>query len=286
VKLPGREVWEHKVILGVLWSSLSRYFFFLTAANWGNWHHEIKLHDELLTLPIRLPDDKRLRDRLIAIVDKLRCYDPPVPILDGIDQTLADLERQLDDTVFEMYGLAEPEIDLVRDMCEIGIDFFYNRDKSDAVQPVASRQPCPRTGDVKTKIKGPLGDYLRVFIQSWAAYLDTGTELHWEVHVSPKSDSMLAVVFTVHDTGDAADTASVEDRGWDDVLLELDKSMRTKVSSRIYIEGLARSVSDKGIIIIKRNERRLWTKSAAREDAEAVLVQAMRRDSLIRDKSS
>jgi hypothetical protein len=38
---------------------------------------------------------------------------------------------------------------------------------------------------------------------------------------------------------------------------------------------MIRVVSDTQIIIIKRNEMRLWTRSMAREDAEATLLQAI-----------
>jgi len=38
---------------------------------------------------------------------------------------------------------------------------------------------------------------------------------------------------------------------------------------------MIRVVSDTDIYIIKRDERRLWTRSMAREDAEATLLQAM-----------
>jgi hypothetical protein len=38
---------------------------------------------------------------------------------------------------------------------------------------------------------------------------------------------------------------------------------------------MVRVVSDTDIFVIKRNEKRLWTASAAREDAEAALLQAM-----------
>jgi hypothetical protein len=48
------------------------------------------------------------------------------------------------------------------------------------------------------------------------------------------------------------------------------------VSRKVYVDGMIRVVSDTDIIIIKRNERRLWTRSLAREDAEATLLQAMR----------
>jgi hypothetical protein len=51
-------------------------------------------------------------------------------------------------------------------------------------------------------------------------------------------------------------------------------------SQSIYIDGVVRAVSDEQIIIVKRNENRLWTRSIAREDAEATLVQAMNRQSV------
>lgn len=34
-------------------------------------------------------------------------------------------------------------------------------------------------------------------------------------------------------------------------------------------------MSDEGIVIIKKNERRLWTRSSARDDAEATIVRAL-----------
>ena len=39
---------------------------------------------------------------------------------------------------------------------------------------------------------------------------------------------------------------------------------------------MLRAVTDSAIIIVKRNEGRLWSATAAREDAEATIAQAMR----------
>jgi uncharacterized protein involved in tellurium resistance len=46
-------------------------------------------------------------------------------------------------------------------------------------------------------------------------------------------------------------------------------------TSQIVMEGLVHVVSKDGIIIIKRNEKRFWTRSLAREDADATLCKAM-----------
>ncbi|HYT44580.1 MAG TPA: hypothetical protein VEP90_19775, partial [Methylomirabilota bacterium] len=52
-------------------------------------------------------------------------------------------------------------------------------------------------------------------------------------------------------------------------------ALRMPVNQRIYIDSMVRVVTDTEIYIIKRDERRLWTRSMAREDAEATLLQAM-----------
>ena len=58
-------------------------------------------------------------------------------------------------------------------------------------------------------------------------------------------------------------------------------------AKHIYIDGMTRIVGENDIAIIKRNERRLWTRTAAREDAEATQLQAVRkqRDLLARERA-
>jgi hypothetical protein len=53
-------------------------------------------------------------------------------------------------------------------------------------------------------------------------------------------------------------------------------SLQAYHARRVFIDGMVRVVTKTDIVLIKRNERRLWTRSAAREDAEATLHQIMR----------
>jgi type I restriction-modification system DNA methylase subunit len=291
IKLIGREIWEYKTVLGIVWSSLARYYFLLTVANWGNWHDEIKLKEELLSLPIQLPKQMQLRDYILHLVEELQTYGSPI-IKEGLvsfpeaipkeelEKKRRELENKLDNAIFELYGLNEAEIDLIRDMCDIGIDFYYNKEKSIAVKQVASVSMDTRIGNLDKVPQDLLGDYIRVFAQSWSAYMDPGTEMHWEVRISPKPSTMLAIIFTFHDAGDDTEKPDNIQSEWDDILIKLDKTLGEKISSRIYLDGLARAVSNDSIIIIKRNELRFWTKSMAREDAEGTLVQSMKRNSM------
>jgi hypothetical protein len=53
----------------------------------------------------------------------------------------------------------------------------------------------------------------------------------------------------------------------------LQKNARTHLdSSRIFVDSFFRYVSETEILFIKRNEQRFWTRTAAREDAEAALT--------------
>jgi len=88
---------------------------------------------------------------------------------------------------------------------------------------------------------------------------------------------MIAVVFTTQEKGKPLpDISGTDDEEWTRVLGRCARTLRQPVSRNVYVDGMVRAVSDTDIVIIKRDERRFWTRSLAREDAEATLLQAMR----------
>jgi hypothetical protein len=265
---------------------LARYFLFLTSAEWGGWHDAIQLKDELLKLPIAFPQDRRLSRRIRTIVNTLQTHVPQEQSMRDVlhasrvmsKEKRQRLEYELNEAVFDLYDLRDEDRDLIRDMCNTGLDFLYRRDKSDAVKPVLANNEGEMRGTGAAVPKGPFGDYCRTFMDGWTPYLDKGTAFHWSAYTDRKKDpAMLAVVFNLGDGETDTQKHGDPDKAWNEVLVRLDRTLEQKVSSRIYIDGLARAVTKDSIIIIKRNERRLWTKSMAREDVEATLVQAMNR---------
>lgn len=61
-----------------------------------------------------------------------------------------------------------------------------------------------------------------------------------------------------------------------DVLDELkEHSLIPWGTSQVFIDTFFRYVSDREILFIKRNERRFWTHTSAREDAESALTHLM-----------
>jgi len=272
--------WEPKVILGILWSSLARYYLFLESGSWGTWYDKISL-DDVRSVPIRLPEDRALQERIVGIVDRLRSLDV-VQSADGpslFGAGLADLERELDEAVFDLYDLTDAERDLVRDMCETGLDLFYNHVKSDAAKPVTPDRPGERTGtvaDLPPDERG-LEGYLRAFLETWNREVEPDGEFRWQV-IRPGADApLLGIVFsTQYKDTPLPPVTDGNEAEWSSLLHRLNEGILTNWErSRFYIDGLVREVTDTDCIIIKRNERRHWTRSAAREDAEAALLQAL-----------
>ncbi len=89
---------------------------------------------------------------------------------------------------------------------------------------------------------------------------------------------MTAIIFETQENGAeiALASDSADDGGlWQAALAHLDRALGTPLSRSIRASGTLRSVGESSIVIAKRNEARLWTASAGREDAEATILQAM-----------
>lgn len=291
-RFDGFAQWEIDVLLGIFWSSLARYYFFLTAGSWGMWHHEIKLHS-LRTIPVCWPREIKLRKRLVAIVEKMRAWQPIEQTLftdglstDEIVKQQVEMESELDEAVFDLYELMPAERDLVRDMCTYGIDLFYNAQKSLAVHALDFSKWTLRCGTAREipKEMSGLSPYLYGFLASWNQQLAPECEFNWRVVRPSDRTSLLALCFSIQKRGaKSAPQEYGDDQAWNEALACIDENALTPHGSRrIFIDGLIRSVSDQQITIIKRDERRLWTASAGREDAEATLLQAIRLQELRR----
>jgi hypothetical protein len=280
VRLEGLEPWQEATIIGIFWSSLARYFYFTTAGSWGLWHDEIHLED-VEQMPVCLPTDTKLRNRIVHIVEDLQSLDlePEGMELAGLaaQRMVPKLERQLDDAIFDLYELNVAERDLVREMCSVGLDLFYCHQKSDAVREVV--EPQCRSG-VLTDLgqdEDGLALYLRAFLEVWNNELGPDGEFGWRIYSPPSKAPLLAVCFTTRYKKDPLPKSSGnEAEAWHKLLAKLARNSVTHAdASRIYIDTFFRHVTDREVLFIKRNERRFWTSTAAREDAESALTHLM-----------
>ena len=258
---------RYKVLTGILWSSLARYYFFMTTSNWGIWHDKI-LENELLKLPVVFDDESIATKKIIDIVDLLRNYQPQersITHLNGVDQHVimkqrSVWERKLDDAVYDLYILSEEQKDLIRDFCEITLPFIYNSLNSFGSDNVVLNNDYSWIKD----------NYINVFSRCWNAFLDDNTEIRAHMYMGA-NDTMVALEFFPADNTDEWDLAN-HDKSLEYAINKIMNSLNYPVDvSQMIIDGVAHIVSSDSILIVKRNEKRFWTRSLAREDADITI---------------
>jgi hypothetical protein len=290
--LPDLTEAQAKILLAILWSSITRYYLFLTSGTWGLWHDEVK-KDVLYSLPVCFPEKDTVTAKIVGIVDSLRSLpaeraEATLFEEEGLtkpqrDTRIRALEAELDQAVFDLFEMDDEERDLVDEMCGLGLDLFYRGMKSEAVKPLPWPASVPKIGrltdlDNGTAKTSELCGYLRTFCKLWEPQLtDQDGRFRWRVLMPPAAVSMTAVIFETETPKETLpDVAETELEQWHQVLKRLvEVSRQPAKAQRIVIDGLIRIVTDSEIVIIKRNERRLWTRSAARDDAEATMVMTM-----------
>lgn len=270
LKLHSDDETQYAIILGILWSSFARYYFFKTTANWGLWNHKILL-GELYQLPIPKYFDKNEDHRVISIVNKLRDYQPQEKGVfhpEGaskkeIESKRRKWEAELDEAIFDLYEFTVEQRDLIRDCCEVTLPFFY--------------QPYNSVGAMSAIENGDtswIKNYAEIFAGRWKPYLNDDEVLRADVHIGA-SGNMLAFEFYPADIGDDWDLTPKEN-SWNYILEEIGKALpRPMGISQIVLDGVVHAISDNVIIIIKRNQKRFWTRSLAREDATSTLCKRM-----------
>jgi type I restriction-modification system DNA methylase subunit len=281
-----------KVLLAILWSSLTRYYLFLTSGTWGLWHDEVK-KDVLYSIPVKFPKKASLKKKLVTAVDALR--DLPEEAEAGSlfgfvgipkeerDSKIRELEGQLDEAVYELFELSDEERERIDEVCGLGLDLFYRGMGSAAASPLDwpdTLAPLGRRADLRNgmAIQNEICAYLSTFINLWEPQLeDQAGQFRWRVIRPLGASTMLAAVFqTETAAAPLPPPDQTDDQVWGAILGRLSDSSRQPTKARrVYIDGLIRIVTDEDVVIIKRNERRLWTKSSARDDAEATMVMAM-----------
>jgi hypothetical protein len=207
--------------------------------------------------------------------------------LGGIEaqRRLPELERQLDSAIFDLYQFNAAERDLVREMCTVGLDLFYENQKSAALRGID--RPANSIGTISdvSHSEDGLSAYLRVFLEHWNGELSPEGEFVWRVLSPPSHAPLIAVSFATHFKNKPLPAIESEAGAWRDALARLEESPLVPVNgSNIFIDTYFRhiSVNDREILFIKRDEQRFWTRSAARQDAESALAYLMNLEDVTR----
>jgi len=284
--IPLRSVaaWQAQTILGVMLSALGRYRLFMASGSWGVWHDSF-VPGDILNLPMRMAGrgdevTRRISGALeqLGRVENATANNPSLfaPTRVGDASRVLDVLRDLDSAVFDLFELTAAERDLVEDFCRHTLPLVGRRTAWERQPLITVRESHAGTiADLAAGRDVPLPSYLQAFLKVWNRELTPTGEFDWRVISSPRAP-MLAVVFETRHIGAPVEPLENNEADrWHDALQRLADSLGAPLTASIRSSGTLRSVSDTSVVIAKRNEARLWTASAAREDAEATILQAM-----------
>lgn len=284
--IPLRSVplWQAKTLLGTMLSALGRYRLFMTSGKWGLWHDEFVM-DDFLELPVRMAGRQAsLTRRILGAVDGIFGIgeadesEGRLSLGNGFAETAVNEKLlELDEAVFDLFDATPSERDLIRDFMRYTLPLVGRRERwtRQEAADVGTRRQGTARDLVLADDASLLGRYLSVFLRLWNRELAPHGEFSWFTAASPRAP-MLAVVFETQEAGAAAaDVGDDDGVRWDMALQRLGQALEVPLTTSIRSSGTLRSVSDRHIVIAKRNEARLWTASAAREDVEATILQAI-----------
>lgn len=284
VPLHGWSVRDARIALGVLWSSLGRYRLFMTSGNWGGWHDQVTSED-ILSTPIRIhpswgmPSDA-FNDAVQRIVDSVEFLRHSENLQPDVlhDEAAAQEKKEafavaqvrLNEAVFDLFELSVPERELVNDFWEMNHSLFWKGSDAEGVRPIVRPAKVQGLTDNLSDLPAEFKNYIGAFVEALTQRSGQHRKWWWSIGGSDRFD-VVALEFRPIDQKNPSQITTVETAAWEEVLTHRSLSKQLGSARSAFLAGKAiRVSSDKGFIIAKENERRNWSATVGREDAEAV----------------
>ncbi|MGB8983483.1 MAG: N-6 DNA methylase [Anaerolineales bacterium] len=260
-RLDGLSIEEQQTLLGIELSSLAKYYHFLTCSTWGFWRYEIH-EEEHLYLPVRFAENSKLQKRILKAVHQVTTQSERLDLLDPVAPSWQSMQDELDAAIFDLYELSEPQRDLVRDLCQTTLEFFYNGADSRAVKPPTLKW---------------LEAYRNAFLETWIERLASkGAQLETTIY-APQQSLLCGMAFELKELGSDTHSPTLTNVGeWQHWFGKLSTILQRELTKNIYVNKVVKEVNRSGMFIIKRAEQRFWTKSQARQDAQELLTEVFK----------
>lgn len=256
-----------KWLVLVINSPLSQYYHFMTSTSWAVERGNI-IHHEYELMPISIPDrnDPRFL-KAIDLFDKLVTY---IETNTGLQraktlQRLGQLEKQISDLIFQVYDVYPAEQELVQDTIRYSIDFFYWGERS-------TRRPQSADSVSRPDIE-LLTAYAKVFTDAANTLLQfQGSGLNATIF---QNGSPLTIVgFEKVPHQDKITTKLIHSPSdIRSLLARLDHLLIEQKSTSLFMRRQVRVYDGNWLYLIRPSEKRFWSKSRARADADAVIAE-------------
>ncbi len=248
-------------------SPLAQYYHFLTSTSWAVERDTI-IQKEYKRMPFLVPDedDPRLKkvlyhfDQIVALLQQR-----DVLFSEKHKISIQQHEAAIAELVFDLYDLTPAEHQLIQDMIDYGIDFFYwAKDK---------RRKPGNTRAVQRPDTEMLKGYAETFVETVTALLRYQNQTLNAV-VYQDGAPLSAVGFEIVSLADALEVQIHEDTGeLPETLRRLDHLLLEQRTPALYMRRHVRVYDAPWLYLVRPSERRFWTRSQARADADGAVAE-------------
>jgi type I restriction-modification system DNA methylase subunit len=225
----------------VINTKIALYYELLTSRSWLVERDAFE-KEEIMNLPMPENIDRNISYEYLQKLSKN-------PKADEINRIATDL-----------YGLDESEIILIDDTIEFTLDYFRRKDKSITTKPVDEDTLRTYVDTFCNVLNNSFSSPKKVF--AGTGFLGKSPLLVVSAHLEDKTkESVVKIYFQEHKLRD--------------LLNKLEKTLINESPPGIYIRRNIRRYSGDTIYIVKPNQMRYWTKSAAFHDADETYADIM-----------
>ncbi len=247
-----------KALTAYLNSDIILYYLFLTSSSWGIEREQLKF-EEILSVPA-LPfywntaQLDALAEKLDIIIERKKDA--------ALKPDISDIERQIDEIIYQALGLTARERMLVEDALAYGLDLFKNREASAAYYPptieALENYAGLLCGDVNQMLHhGSLNAWASIYEVTPTVPLNF-TALHFSNREAPGF---------IEKNPSGADI--------DKLLRKVDDYTFEEYSESVFFRKNVKYYDDDTVLIIKPNEKRFWSRTEAMSDGQAIIAEIL-----------
>lgn len=240
-----------KILLAYFNSTYAKYFQFNYSSAWGLKYDDI-LDNELYALPNVfgfLNDD--IKQKILILIDEIIS----IKKSDEVNQDISHLEKQIDQIIYkDILKLTEDEQIIIQDTLNYSLDLFEKQEKSKAVLPVNNIEVYSK------RVTKDLND--------WLDDIDLKVSA---IHYSIDKNCPLYLVKLSFGNQQRETITSKEDIYKE--LKTLDKKLWHEEAQHLYFRKKVNYFDGDDVYIIKPNQRRFWSETAAMEDSKDLLIE-------------
>lgn len=256
----SKESQDLKTLMAFLNSGLAFYIMFLTTADWGVERERVE-PKEIMQLPsLNFILKNSYKSHINHFIDKI-IQIKKSNLLEE-DQLIAELEQKIENTLWDALNFSEAERILIEDLLNFNLDAFQNKQKSIAYKPCRLDEN---------------NLYAKYLCKTINEFLDYGEELTvWAsvFSLSPRIP-LNAIILHLNKDQEADTIIELPEKQIGQILKQMEEHTYKKHAESIYYRRFLRYYTDDKLYIIKPNEKRLWSRAMAMNDADEIIAEIL-----------